>query len=299
MWRGGQLLGRLGTAASLRCTKSETLWTRTRGCGPSVGWPEDVQLLYAAGAWARVSSPSAQLLMLMCTLSLQYALKIDKLDRRKDLRGGTVKAEHKVRAARGPSNQAQVTEPLLFPAVTSDSTEVLLGAQFWLVCLAQVLAQLQGCKQVCRLVPNGEGTWEGRAYLLMELLGLNLAMYQRAYPHNGRIHPTEAKRIGVALQTTPSRPFSRGDASLQFCATSIAACLLVVCLPGALGRMWLLSETGAISGVARRSDHPERIGGHPPAGLATPRREARQLCAVPGAHMHSVAQKVQCNVTIV
>ena len=80
------------------------------------------------------------------------------------------------------------------------------------VCRAQVLAQLQECPQVCRLVPGGEGTWEGRSYLLMELLGLNLAMYQRAHPHNGRINPPEAKRIGVA---PPSRLFWEKWCSLE------------------------------------------------------------------------------------
>lgn len=69
---------------------------------------------------------------------------------------------------------------------------------------AQVLTQLQGCQHVCRLAPDGLGAWEGRSYVLMELLGMNLAEYQRAHPHNGRIHPTEVKRIGAGLRAPSS-----------------------------------------------------------------------------------------------
>ena len=133
---------------------------------------------------------------------LQHALKIDKLDRRKDPRGGTVKAEHKVREVDRTHNQTRgpmiATAPShhVYPVRVQENQPMSSCA-----CLAQVLAQLQECTQVCRLVPNGEGTWEGRSYLLMELLGLNLAMYQRAHPHNGRINPTRGQEDRCGLQS--------------------------------------------------------------------------------------------------
>ena len=112
--------------------------------------------------------------------------------------------------------------------------EPLSEPDFGCVCLAQILAQLQECKLVCRLVSNGEGTWEGRSYLLMELLGLNLAMYQRAHPHNGRINPTEAKRIGAAVQETPFRPFAGRCVPLgEFTKAACIPCVLSPC--------WLLA----------------------------------------------------------
>ncbi|KAK9906526.1 hypothetical protein WJX75_003368 [Coccomyxa subellipsoidea] len=86
----------------------------------------------------------------------KFAVKIDKQDKRKDVRSGTVKAEVKV------------------------------------------LRQLQSCPPVCRLVPEGEGTHEGRSYMIMELLGVNLAQFQHSRPQ-GRIQPDALKSI--ALET--------------------------------------------------------------------------------------------------
>ena len=54
----------------------------------------------------------------MCLL-LQYALKIDKLERRVDPRGGTVKAEHKVRAVDRTLNLCQGQSLLLLLGSTT------------------------------------------------------------------------------------------------------------------------------------------------------------------------------------
>ncbi|CAL8462189.1 g1720 [Coccomyxa elongata] len=62
----------------------------------------------------------------------------------------------------------------------------------------QVLRQLQSCPPVCRLVPEGEGTYEGRFYMIMELLGANLAEIRHSSPQ-GRIQPQAAKKIALDL----------------------------------------------------------------------------------------------------
>ena len=63
---------------------------------------------------------SHQLMLMRGACRMQYALKIDKLERRKDPRGGTVKAEHKVRAVDiGSSTYVQGQSLLLLLGITS------------------------------------------------------------------------------------------------------------------------------------------------------------------------------------
>lgn len=58
------------------------------------------------------------------------------------------------------------------------------------------------CPQVCRLVPEGEGTYGGRSYMIMELLGVNLAQFRHSSPH-GRILPELVKKIGTPNECLP------------------------------------------------------------------------------------------------
>lgn len=62
---------------------------------------------------------------------------------------------------------------------------------------AQTLRRLEKCPYVCRLVgEGGTGVHEGRAYLVMELLGASLAQLRGAAPGH-RFEPALAQSIGV------------------------------------------------------------------------------------------------------
>ena len=62
---------------------------------------------------------------------------------------------------------------------------------------AQTLRRLEKCPYVCRLVgEGGTGVHEGRAYLVMELLGASLAQLRAAAPGH-RFEPALVQSIGV------------------------------------------------------------------------------------------------------
>ena len=99
-------------------------------------------------------------------LFMQQALKIEKVDK-KGGKSGLLKAEHRVS---GLQLYCQGSVARMSPLRLARS---------------QTLRKLQASSHICRLVDGGFGTHEGRAYFVMELLGLNLAQLQRSVP-NGR-----------------------------------------------------------------------------------------------------------------
>ena len=59
----------------------------------------------------------------------------------------------------------------------------------------RTLKELQGCRQICSV--HGHGRHDQRAYLVMDLLGPNLAEARR--DAGGRLEPSSAKLVGAGL----------------------------------------------------------------------------------------------------
>ncbi len=70
----------------------------------------------------------------------------------------------------------------------------------WGAWRAQTLKRLQACPHVCRLVgEGGQGVHEGRAFLVMELLGANLAQLRSAAP-GSRFDTALVQSIGACAR---------------------------------------------------------------------------------------------------
>lgn len=75
---------------------------------------------------------------------------------------------------------------------------------------AQTLRRLEACGHVCRLVgEGGTGVHEGRAYLVMELLGASLAQLRAAAPGH-RFEPALVQSIGAPVNVARNQAAAPG-----------------------------------------------------------------------------------------